>query len=88
MLCSGKWVKTIVSYGGVFDLAVEQQQLFRKLSKNKQTYLKKGLHYQQGHLLLPYGPISTLWKLEFLQSNINLRKNYTILVNMINDSKT
>ena len=35
MLCTGKWVKKIVSFGGVFDLAVEQPQLFRKLSKNK-----------------------------------------------------
>ena len=32
MLCTGKWVKKIVSYGGVFDLAVQQPQLFRKLS--------------------------------------------------------
>ena len=29
-----KWVKK-VSCGGVFDLAVEQPQLFRKLPKNK-----------------------------------------------------
>ena len=35
MLCTGKWVKKIVSCGGVFDLAVEQPQLFRKLPKNK-----------------------------------------------------
>ena len=36
MLCTRKWVKKIVSYGGVFDLAVEQPQLFRKISKNNQ----------------------------------------------------
>ena len=36
MLCTVKWGKK-VSYGGVFDLAVEQPQLFRKLPKNKQT---------------------------------------------------
>ena len=30
-----KWVKKKVSWGGVFDLAVEQPQLFRKLHKNK-----------------------------------------------------
>ena len=29
-LCTGKWVKKIVSYGGVFDLAIEQPQLSRK----------------------------------------------------------
>ena len=34
-LCTGKFVKKIVSCGGVFDLAVEQPQLFRKLPKNK-----------------------------------------------------
>ena len=37
MLSTGKWVKKIVSFGRVFDLAVEQSQLFRKLSQNKQT---------------------------------------------------
>ena len=31
MLFTGKWGKKIFSYGGVFDLAVEQPQLFRKL---------------------------------------------------------
>ena len=36
MLCTGKWVKK-VSCGGVFDLAVEQPQLFRKLPRNKQN---------------------------------------------------
>ena len=35
-LCIGKWVKKIVSCGGVFNLAAEQPQLFRKLPKNKQ----------------------------------------------------
>ena len=35
MLCTGKWVKKMASCGGVFDLAVEQPQLFRKLPKNK-----------------------------------------------------
>ena len=35
MLCTGKWVKKIVSCGGVFDLAVEQPQLSRKLPKNE-----------------------------------------------------
>ena len=35
MLCTGKWVKKIVSCGRVFDFAVEQPQLFRKLLKNK-----------------------------------------------------
>ena len=35
MLCTGKLVKKIVSWGGVFDLTVEQPQLFRKLPKNK-----------------------------------------------------
>ena len=35
MLCTVKWVKK-VSCGGVFDLAVEQPQLFRKtIPKNK-----------------------------------------------------
>ena len=34
MLCTVKLVKK-VSCGGVFDLAVEQPQLFRKLHKNK-----------------------------------------------------
>ena len=29
-ICTGKWVKKIVSCGGVVDLAVEQPQLFRK----------------------------------------------------------
>ena len=33
MLGTVKWVKK-VSYGGVFDLAVEQPQLFRKLHLN------------------------------------------------------
>ena len=34
-LCTGKWVKKIVSCGRVLNLAVEQPQLFQKLSKNK-----------------------------------------------------
>ena len=34
MLCTVKWGKK-VSCGGVFDLAVEQQQLFRKLPPQK-----------------------------------------------------
>ena len=37
--CStGKWVKKKISCGWVFDLAVEQPQLFRKLPKNKNIY--------------------------------------------------
>ena len=32
---TGKWVKKIVPCGGVFNLAVEQPQLFRKLHNNK-----------------------------------------------------
>ena len=41
ILCTGKWVKKIVFCGGVFDLAVEQPQLFRKLPKNKKQKLVK-----------------------------------------------
>ena len=36
VLCTGKWVKNIIACGGVFDLADEQPQLFRKLLKKKQ----------------------------------------------------
>ena len=43
MLCTGKWVKKIVSCCGVFDLAVGQPQLFRKLYKNKKQ--KKYKYY-------------------------------------------
>ena len=35
MLWTVKWMKIKISCGGVIDLAVEQQQLFRKLNKNK-----------------------------------------------------
>ena len=41
MLCTGKWVKNIVCCGEVFDLAVEQPQLFRKLPKKKKTLMGK-----------------------------------------------
>ena len=40
MLYTVKWGKK-VSCGGVFDLAVEQPQLFRKLPKNKKKYVNK-----------------------------------------------
>ena len=48
MLRTVKWVKKI-SYGGVFDLAVEQPQLFRKLSKNKNK--KQNAHLCIEHTL-------------------------------------
>ena len=36
MLCTVKWEKKVCC-GGVFDLAVEQPQLFRKQNKNKNS---------------------------------------------------
>ena len=44
MLCTVKWVKK-VSYGGVFDLAVEPSQLLRKLHENKLNNNKKSIIY-------------------------------------------
>ena len=46
MLCTVKWVKK-VSCGGVFDLAVEQPQLFRKLHKNKNKLFLKSVIEQK-----------------------------------------
>ena len=40
MLCTVKWVKKVYC-GGVFDLAVEQPQLFRKLPKNKTKTIRQ-----------------------------------------------
>ena len=40
MFCTSKWVKKIVSCAGVFDLAVEQPQVFKKQPKNKNKTVK------------------------------------------------
>ena len=45
---TGKWVKKIVSCGGVFDLAVEQPQLFRKLPKKQKQQQQQKKQEKEG----------------------------------------
>ena len=51
MLCTVKLVKKKVSYSGVFDLAVQQPQLFRKLHTKTKQWVPVLLNYYRFVLL-------------------------------------